>query len=241
MLRRYPTLILGLTIVWTCQPQAAAESVGQLRGDPAAIERVTKMLDQMGGADMWARSGHLYTEQSGWFTGPSEAAMNFAWRSLVSPARHAHIVGRHTDTIHVVNDTEGWTSRKGVVTEMSADDHARQQETWQNGSYTMLARLARGDQALQLEFVEPHRVRILDEDGEEISWYDINEYGHWMKWGQQSSNGTPLEYVYGPMRDFGNIRFPAWGAATDASWRYNYDVVRLRFEPIPAKLLQRTD
>lgn len=220
---------------------AAGEPAGQLRGDAEAVERVTKMLDQLGGADIWARSRHLYVEQSGWFTGPSEAAVEYVWRSFESPAQHAHIVGRYTDTTHIMTEAGAWTNRKGVVTVMPQEEHARAVAGWLNGSYTMIHRLATADSGLWLDFDEPHRVRILDENREEISWYDINEFGHLMKWGRVAAEGDVLEYVYGPMREFGNLHFPAWGAAVDASWRYRYDVFRLSMDPIDPELLQAPD
>lgn len=236
--------VIALLVVWALMPgrgYAADELEPNLRGDAEALKRVARMLDEMGGSDLWARSNHLYIEQSGWFTGPTEAATELAYRSLVSPEQMTHIVGRHTDTKHVVATTGAFTNRKGVITDMSAEDFADRQATWSNGSYTMLRRLASADQEIYLQFVEPHRVSILDADGEEISWYDINEYGHWMKWGRGTSPDVRLEYVYGPPRDFGNLRFPAWGASVDAFWRYDYEVVKLVAEPIPAELLQRPD
>ncbi|MDX1518138.1 MAG: hypothetical protein R3288_14935 [Woeseiaceae bacterium] len=235
MNRHLKYLIAGLLLVSFA---AGAEPVGELRGDDEAVERVTKMLDQLGGADLWARSKHLYVEQSGWFTGPSEAAVEYVWRSFESPAQHAHIIGRHTDTVHIMTDAGAWTNRKGVVTVMPRDDHARAVAGWFNGSYTMIHRLATADSALWLDFEAPHRVRILDENREEISWYDINEFGHLMKWGRTAPSGDTLEYVYGPMRDFGNLRFPAWGAAVDASWRYSYEKFVLSMEPIDPELLR---
>ena len=241
MFRKNALYLAIVLVVLAGPPFAAAESPAELRGDAEAVERVSLMLDLMGGAELWARSKHLYIEQRGWFAGPSEPATEQAWRSLTSPARHSRIVGRHTDTTHVVGETGGWTRRKGEITEMPGDEHARRSETWQNSSYVMLRQLAIGNPSLHVTFTEPHRVRIFDESGAEISWYDINEYGHWMKWGRGSEPDTRLEYVYGPPRDFGILRFPAWGAATDASWRYEYETVELHFEPIPEHLLKRPD
>lgn len=235
MTRSWKFLLIGLLLVPFV---ASSEPAGQLRGDARAVERVTRMLDEMGGAEIWARSKHLYVEQSGWFTGPSEAAVEYVWRSFVSPAQHAHIVGRYTDTTHIVTEAGAWTDRKGVVTVMPREDHAQTVAGWFNGSYTMIHRLATADPALWLDFDEPYRVRILDENREEISWYDINEFGHLMKWGRSAPDGDTLEYVYGPMRDFGNLRFPAWGAAVDASWRYNYKKFVLSMDPIDPELLK---
>lgn len=59
-----------------------------------------------------------------------------------------------------------------------------------------------------------------------------------MKWGA-ISEGEPLEYVYGPLQDFGPIRFPAWGAAVDGTWRFEYAAVALDAQAIPAAKLQR--
>lgn len=204
----------------------------RLRGDPAAVERVEKMLDSLGGADLWARSKQLYIRQHGWFTGPTEGVIEESWRAFDRPATRTHIVGRHTDTVFVITAGDAWIDRKGVITEIEAERRADMAAGFLDGSYSMLHRLARADQDLRLHFIEPQRVSIRDADGNEISWYEINDHGHWLKWGRTDSEGDTLDYVYGPPRAIGNLHFPAWGAATDASWRYEYVDVALDFTPL---------
>ena len=36
-----------------------------------------------------------------------------------------------------------------------------------------------------------------------------------------------VDYVYGPLRDFGPIRAPSWGALSDGSFRFFYTGFRL--------------
>jgi len=45
-----------------------------------------------------------------------------------------------------------------------------------------------------------------------------------------------VEYVYGPVRDFGNVSFLAWGSSLDGWWRWTYTKIDVSTEPFTASV-----
>jgi hypothetical protein len=43
----------------------------------------------------------------------------------------------------------------------------------------------------------------------------------------------PIEFIFGPLRRYGNIRVPAWGGFTDGSWRFDMLQARGSVKPPP--------
>jgi hypothetical protein len=132
----------------------------------------------------------------------------------------------------------GWAQRKAGVTAIPAERHAAAVADWPFDFYTIIRRFAVADQGFTLEFVPPRRVVVKSPAGADWGWWEIDADGALVKWGVTFADGEIAEYVYGPIRDYGGVRFPAWGAATDGSWRFDYVEVRLNPDPVAATLLE---
>jgi hypothetical protein len=219
---------------------AAAEPVG-LQGDPRAIERIQKMLDQLGGERTWADARTLYLDYRGMRTNPDGPLIERAWRDLQEPNQRIELEGADLNLTWTFTPKSGWVHRKTGVTQIPPERLAGAIADWPFDFYTIIRSFAVADQDFTLEFVEPMRVVVKSRKGESWGWWEIDSDGALVRWGTTFGDGEVVEYVYGPIRDYESVRFPAWGAAVDGSWRFEYHEVRLSPQPIPAELLREPD
>ncbi len=223
-------LLLAVVCCAAALPGALAE---RLQGDPEAVVAVERMIERFGGADLWSRARTLYLEYDGWRSEPAEPVIERAWRDLREPYQRAEFEGRSFYTIFAMTPERSWLSRDGQVRVFEPDRHRAMVGWHPYDFYTALRSLAVGDPSLRLQWDAPDRVVITTTDGVERGWWRIDQNGGLIQWGAISDDGEPLEYLYGPMRAFGNVNFPAWGSSQDGGWRWNYTIVDLSTDPIP--------
>lgn len=179
----------------------------------------------------------LYLEYRGWRTDLDGPLMERAWRDLREPNQRIELTGPSLEVKWAFTRQSGWAKRKAGVTPISAELHAGALADWPFDFYTIIRRFAVADQRFALEFIAPLRVLVKSAAGADWGWWEIDADGALLRWGATFADGETVEYVYGPIRDYGGVRFPAWGAATDGAWRFEYAEVRLSPEPIAAELL----
>ena len=206
-----------------------------LQGDAEAVALVEKMIDRMGGSAIWSRTRTLHLVYNGWRTNPDEAMIEHAWRDLAKASSRTEFHARSFTVIRVFTPETGWLKINGEVRAMTEQEHKNNIAFDPKDFYTMIHRFATGDQDLRLAFEEPKRVRVSAAAGQDLGWWEIDDSGQVLRWGAEDE-GEQLEYVYLPFRQFGNISFPAGGAATDGFWRWTYDVVEVSIEPIPVSM-----
>lgn len=215
---------------------AGAESPADLKGDAKAVERIGLMIDRLGGAEIWSEAESLYLEYEGWNASPAQAVVEHAWRDFREPNERIVFEGRRSDTTFHMTREESWlTFSERMPRVFSAEEHDANLDFWNFDFYTILHNLARGDERITLRFEEPRTVRIEGPRKADWGWFEIDDTGQPVRWGA-SYNGDPLEYIYGPVTAYGNINFPAWGTASDGSWRFQYRVVDISRSPIDVDL-----
>jgi hypothetical protein len=202
------------------------------------VERIEMMLQQLGGASVWADAHTLYLAYHGWRTDPDGPSTELAWRDLRQPNQRIEMKRPKLEIAWAFTPESGWVQRKTGVTVISTEGHAGAIADWPFDFYTIIHRFAVADPALLLEFAAPRRVIVKSADGADWGWWETDSDGALVKWGVKFADGEVAEYVYGPNRDYDGVRFPAWGAATDGSWRFDYREVRLSPDPIAAVLLR---
>lgn len=230
---------LSAIICWLCSlssPLALAQK--QLAGDEKAVALVDQMLQRLGGKEIWARSRTLYVEYHGWRDHPTQAVIERAWRDLQQPNQRMEIEGSLTDLVLVFTPDSNWISRDGAVSDQDATVQAADLRFWPYDFYTMIHNLAVGDSRIRLEFEAPMRVTVSNRDGDDWGWWDIDSTGAPVRWGANYEDEV-LEYVYGPLKTFGNVSFPAWGTAADGSWRFEYVAIDVDAAAIADHLLLR--
>jgi hypothetical protein len=209
----------------------SAQETPRLQGDPQAVAAIERMLERLGGQAVWARTRTLYVEYDGWRTRPNEPVVERAWRDLAEPRQRAEYQGRSFLTTYGLSPERGWIDRDGKLEVYDAERHAATVERYPFGFYSSLRTLAVADSRIRLAWQEPDRVIVRTADGRERGWWQIDSTGAPIRWGAGSGD-TAVEYVYGPVRPFGTVNFPAWGASRDGWWRWDY----VRIEPSPSAL-----
>jgi hypothetical protein len=221
-------------------PPASAQH-SRLAGDAQAVAAIERMIERFGGPEVWSRGRSLYVEYDGWRTEPNEPVIERAWRDLHEPYQHAEYEGRSFLNVYDLSPSQGSRTRDGTVEYFDKERHAATVDRYPFGFYTSFRTLAVGDPRIRLTWQEPNRVVVTTTDGKERGWWQIDSTGALIKWGATSPTGESFEYVYGPMRAFGNVNFPAWGASTNGWWRWDYVRIDVSRDPIPESVLRSAD
>lgn len=227
-------LLIGLTVA------AAGGAEAQLRGDAEAVAAVERMIEAVGGRELWTESRTLELDYRARAKGVDGVVVERAWRDLTRAEQRIEIERAGNDLVVVLTETAGWRARGDSVTAMPHDAVAQHRLFWPKDYYTLIRRFAVEDPDLWVEYVEDRaRVVVFSETHGELGWWEVASDGAIERWGTVNM-GEPLEYVYGPMRDFGGgLRFPAWGASLDGGWRFEYTRAVLSPEAMDRSLLAR--
>ncbi|MEO1081864.1 MAG: hypothetical protein AAFY29_20070 [Pseudomonadota bacterium] len=208
-----------------------------LQGDPEAVALIDKLLERLGGKEVWARTRTLYLEYHGWRKNPAQPVIERAWRDLQQPNQRMEFEGTTSDVVLVFTPESSWVSRDGVVEQRAEKALDSDLEFWPYDFYTIIHNLAVADPRIRLSFEAPMRVSISSIEGDDWGWWEIDSTGAPIRWGA-SFEGDPLEYIYGPVKSYGNINFPAWGTAIDGFWRFEYVDVDVSLQPVPSSYLE---
>ncbi len=214
---------------WLAAFPACAQA---LHGDPAAVELARKMIGRLGGAALWGRARTLHVEERSYHA-QSERPEHDAY---VRDLRRPRIRGDYEDGVMVLTPAASWRSTRGKVEPWPAERSRRFAEGWGGNIYVLYHRLAAGDPALALHTMSERRFEVL-EGGRRIGWFETTMAGSPVRWARFAP-GEPdrpaEEWIYGPLRDFGPVRFPAWGVRLDGDHRFYYTAVRLSEQDAPA-------
>lgn len=227
--------VLLMLAMQPVQPAVAAEGP-RLQGDPQAVAAIERMLERLGGREVWARTRTLYVEYDGWRTRPNEPVVERGWRDLTEPRQRSEYEGRSFLTTYGLSPTQGWLDRDGKIELFDAEHHAATVERYPFGFYSSIRTFAVADPRIRLAWQEPDRVIVRTVDGRERGWWQIDSTGAPIKWGAGTPGGDSVEYVYGPVRAYGNVNFPAWGASQDGWWRWDYVRIDVSTQPMPASV-----
>jgi len=222
---------VSATLFWFCLI-AAPPAVADLKGDAEAIARAELMIERLGGETVWAEAKTLYVEYEGWRSDPAQPIDERAWRSLATPDQKVTFEGRRGDVTFNMTKDASWLDFSNRPTRRFTDEeHANNLDFWNFDFYTILHNLARGDDRLTLRFEAPRTVRIRGPRDADWGWFEIDDTGQPIRWGAPDGDDQ-LEYLYGPVKAYGNINFPAWGTAVDGFWRFEYTDVDVSREPL---------
>ncbi len=225
--------LIAVFIVLLSPLTVSTVAADSLRGDPEAIVLAEKMIERLGGAEIWSQTRALYLEYDGWRADTSQAVEERAWRDLQEPRQRVIFEGRRSDVIFSLTPETSWLEISDREPRLfNKDEHESNLSFWNFDFYTIIHNLARGDQRIRLEFEAPQIVRIKGPNGADWGWFQIDDPGQPVRWGAKFGDDV-LEYIYGPVKAFGNVNFPAWGTAANGFWRFDYNKVDVSRSPIP--------
>ena len=206
-----------------------------LNGDADAVEAVDRMIERLGGKEIWAGTKTLYVEYYGWRTEPNEPVVERAWRDLQEPYQHVVFEGRSFETKFSMTPRASWLNRVSGDRRFTEDEHAANLAFWDFDFYTIIRNLAVEDARITVKSSEDGRILLTGPDGADWGWFEIDGTGQPVRWGAPDGENA-LEYIYGPVKSFGNVNFPAWGTARNGFWRFEYVDIDVSRDPIPMTL-----
>ncbi|NVJ98846.1 MAG: hypothetical protein HWE25_11880 [Alphaproteobacteria bacterium] len=203
-----------------------------LKGDEKAISLAHEMLDAMGGRDVWSNAVWMHVVERSYSPSQKKALRHEAWRGLqVEKARYT--TANEDIAYEQAWDADaGWRIRNGEYQQFDEERHRLETDFWYREIYTMYHRLAAGDPALTLTLNGDRGFRVADvNSGAPLGSFTISAEGGVLVWSSGDSE-FDVTYVYGPLRSFGQIRLPEWGAQTNGGWRFNYVEATLHSTPM---------
>jgi len=196
---------------------------GAAQAPPPASTHLESLLAAMGGRDAWARvTGMriLATHHDANLPVPFE---NVIVNDFGQPQVRIEARGQGYVRLRALSGTAGWRSDGQSSTPLEPDRVRDEQRWWEANVYRTLARLARGDASLRVEWMAPDRLVISRDDGTRLNWFRLNARHEPVAFGTWDSDvGT----IFGPLANGpAGIRYPKWGARPDGRWRYEVDRV----------------
>ena len=137
-------IVCALALLISAAGPASAEG---LKGDAEAIAAVDRMIERLGGKEIWTGARTLYVEYYGWRTEPNEPVVERAWRDLQEPYQHVVFEGRSFETKFSMTPRASWLNRVSGDRRFNEDEHAANLEFWDFDFYTIIRNLAAGDEA----------------------------------------------------------------------------------------------
>jgi len=180
-------------------------------------ERAERLLAALGGREAWAKITFVHVEAVHDQLNVRDPFTNKIWNDFSQPRVRIEAHNAALDRRRVIAEGVGAASRDGVPRELTAQEVADETKWWEANIYRTLHRLAIGDPALTPKAVGDHRLEIFLADGRRLNWFILNQRGepHLFGTWDNEQGGT-----MGPPASNGTVKYPAWGAMPDGSWRY---------------------
>ena len=180
-------------------------------------ERAERLFAALGGREAWAKITFVHVEAVHDQLNVRDPFTNKIWNDFSQPRVRIEAHNAALDRRRVIAEGVGMASRDGVRRELTAQEVADETKWWEANIYRTLHRLAIGDPALTPKAVGDHRLEIFLADGRRLNWFILNQRGepHLFGTWDNEQGGT-----MGPPASNGTVKYPAWGAMPDGSWRY---------------------
>lgn len=225
----FKTLIIAVIGVTLAPYPVSAE----FKGDSQAIALARRMIDQMGDRSAWANARWIYTAERAFYaTRPDPGEVAF-WRATTTPAEWGSISTTGLKRLYAWTAKSGWRHQNEERRAFTREEIQSRIGWWHGEIYVMYHRLAREDDALRLVAAGERAFTVLDDaTGAHLGRFEVATSGELVRW--THFYGTDrVEYVYGPLKQFGNIRMPDWGTLTTGDFRFYYTDVQLRSDVAP--------
>jgi hypothetical protein len=217
---------------------AGAQAANQPQADAIAV--VERLLQGMGGREVWAKARSLRVTEEAYSIRVSGPARTVFYRDLEQPRIRWETSSSEGQSVTVITPSAGWLKTGDTVAPLPETRVASFTALWPKLVYTLYRRLAIEDPSLSFSLENERRLRIND-GSVPIGWIEVDRDGHLTKWAAMA-NGSVLpgeEWVYGPHRQFGPISMSAWGARVDGTYRFSYLEFAPSSEQLPAGLFEQ--
>lgn len=203
----------------------------RLAGEPAAIERARQMVERVGGRHVWSQLASLQLTQRFHLYSRPESIVHVEWIDFKAPRIHVTIESELTRRQRAYDDRGGWFLRDGTMTRFTDAELANERAFWKRDMFRMFHLIAAEDPGIELRLNGEHRLEVYERgSGELLCWFRLNLANEPVLWGAGVGEES-LEFLFGPLKQYGNIRVPSWGGFTDGSWRF--DMLDARASALP--------
>lgn len=216
------TLWLVSTLLVMLTPGFVARGA-VLQGDEEAVALANRMLETLGGKDVWSQARWIKIELHGYYAREQEPWYETYWMDLEVPRGRFELDGATVDRIIAWTPERGWELEDGELEYLSEDRHSFELEYWRRQPVVIFHRLASGTPATRVaRGTNEYRFDVFDAETDELlAQFAVNQKGEPIKWGS-SIGEREFEHVFGPLENYDGLRQPRWGATISGIWRYEH-------------------
>lgn len=213
-------LFLAIVLVLATEFSQATVAQG-LAGDTDAIARANVMIERVGGAEIWAQLASLHLKQRFHLTARRESIIHEEWIDFRTPRLYVSIQSELTTRLRAYDESGGWFLRDGEFSRFTDEQLAMERAFWKRDMFRMFHLIAAKDPGIELRLNGEHRLEVYERGGQELlCWFRLNLRSEPVLWGASVGDDS-LEFMFGPLEQYGSIRVPRWGGFTDGSWRFD--------------------
>lgn len=236
MKRWIRTLMMTLATTVCLVAPGNGDAAG-LTGDPQAVALAERMLETIGGRELWASARTIEVKLRGYYAREHEPWIETFWMDLENPNGRFELRGGDVDRTIAWTPKTAWEFANGAVETFDQDRHAFELEYWKRQAVVVFHRLAKGEGTRVANGDNEFRFDVFDAGSDELlAQFAVNMKGEPTKWGTRIGE-REFEHVLGPLESYGKLRLPRWGGTLSAVWRYEHQHIALSPDPIDASLL----
>lgn len=215
----------------------ANEEPRGLRGDPAAIADAEAMVQAMGGMAIWAQLENIHFVHR-WY--PWNRVDSYVENEILDLTGPRSWAERKSEVYYKlrVYSPEGrhWTVTNGEFAYSSSEIHEAAMNRAPFNFYRLVRAVAVGDPFFELRFGDgdipgTRRIEFYGPDGVLRGWVILNAKKEPIVKATQA-----YRYTLGPLKQFGNLRVPAWGVYNNGATRYEMISLTASYEPPDSSL-----
>lgn len=201
----------------------------EMKGDAEAIELANQMIESIGGKELWSKIRTLYLVEKS-RTPNGDGIIGTFWRDVEVPREWYQLNTRRGDIIQFWWDERGvYQTVNGEVSTDNLPENIYELVIgyWPGEIYVLYHQIAAENPSYRYEKGEESGQFMVVEDATDklLGTFWVNADGDMYRW-KHFDTEDPIEYIYGPHKQFGEISFPDWGTQVNGSWMFEYIEVR---------------
>lgn len=200
-----------------------------LAGEPEAIALAERMVERVGGKALWAQLVSLHLKQRFHVLAWKESIIHEEWIDFKTPRLKVSIQNELGTRLRAYDARGGWRMIDGKVSRFSEEHLAMERGFWKRDMFRMFHLIAAEDPTIELR-MKGELLEVHERGGGPLCWFRLNPLAEPVLWGAAVGE-EKLEFIFGPLEQYGNIRVPRWGGFTNGSWRFDMLDARASNQP----------
>ncbi|MEX0289207.1 MAG: hypothetical protein AB3N14_08835 [Flavobacteriaceae bacterium] len=193
---------------------------GQIRGDEKAVEDMQAMVETMGGKHIWAQLKSLHFVHRWYFWNKDSYLEN----EILDLTASRSWVSMKSETYHRIRayspEHKYWNIINGEFAYASEEAFDAAMERAPYNIYRIARAVANDDENYEVKFGKEEfpgtpRIEFFGRDGEFHGYIVLNALKEPIVWAT-----TQYKYIFGPMKDFGNLSVPNWAVTGEGAVTY---------------------